>query len=298
MTKGFGKASVCLNNSSKPSSIMPTLDCEAIQKRLTYHFEELTDPRGSQGVLHPLISIVTIALLATIGGAKGWEDIEIYGVSHEQWLSSFLELPFGIPSADTRGRLFERISPQAWERNFNSWLSSLVVDLGAQIIPIDGKTVKGSYDRNGERSALHLVSAWASENRLFLGQVKVKEKSNEITAIPALLELLDISGCIITIDAMGTQHEIAHRIITLGADYVLALKANHPTLHAQVKQWFETAQASDFEGIEYSNDVRVESGHHRREKRQITAVSIDQMGDLYKQAQWSGLQKTSCKSQK
>jgi hypothetical protein len=97
---------------------------------------------------------------------------------------------------------------------------------------------------------------------------------------------------------MGTQHEIAHRIITLGADYVLALKANHPTLHAQVKQWFETAQASDFEGIEYSNDVRVESGHHRREKRQITAVSIDQMGDLYKQAQWSGLQKTSCKSQK
>ncbi len=227
---------------------------------------------------------------ATIGGAKGWEDIETYGVSHEVWLSSFLALPFGIPRADTYRRLFERISPTALKQSFDSWLSSLVLDLGAQVIPIDGKTVKGSKDRNDSQSALHLVGAWASEHRLFLGQVKVEDKSNEITAIPALLELLDISGCIITIDAMGTQHEIAHRIVTLGADYVLALKANHPTLHAQVKQWFETAQASDFEGIEYSNDVRVESGHHRREKRQVTAVSIDQMSDLYKQAQWSGLQ--------
>jgi predicted transposase YbfD/YdcC len=167
---------------------------------------------------------------------------------------------------------------------------SLVRDLGAQVIPIDGKTVKGSYDRNREQSALHFVSAWASENRLFLGQVKVEAHSNEITAIPALLELLDISGCIITIDAMGTQTEIAHRIQAQGADYVLALKANHPILYAQVKQWFETAQAQNFQGIELSYDVQVESGHHRREKRQVTAVSIHQMGDLYKQAQWSGLQ--------
>ena len=163
-------------------------------------------------------------------------------------------------------------------------------DLGAQVIPIDGKTVRGSYDRNGEQSALHLVSAWASENRLFLGQVKVSDKSNEITAIPALLELLDISGCIITIDAMGTQTKIAHRIKAQGAEYVLALKENHPTLYQEVEQWFENAQASNFGGIEYSYDVRVESGHHRREKRQVTAVPLHQMGGLYKQAQWSGLQ--------
>ena len=176
------------------------------------------------------------------------------------------------------------------KQSFDSWLDSLVIDLGAEVIPIDGKTLRGSYERNGEQSALHLVSAWASENRLFLGQVKVESKSNEITAIPALLELLDISGCIITIVAMGTQTEIAHRIQAQGADYVLALKANHPTLHAQVKQWFETAQAQNFKGIEHSYDLRVESGHHRREKRQVTAVSIQQMGDLYKQAQWSGLQ--------
>jgi predicted transposase YbfD/YdcC len=231
-----------------------------------------------------------IALLATIGGAKGWEDIETYGVSHESWLSSFLALPFGIPSADTYRRLLERISPSSFEQSFKSWLNGLVLDLGAEVIPIDGKTVKGSYDRNGEQSALHLVSAWASEHRLFLGQVKVKDKSNEITAIPALLELLDISGCTITIDAMGTQHEIARRIQAQGADYILALKANHPTLHAEVKQWFETSEANDFQGIEYSYDVRVESGHHRREKRQVTAVSLNQMGGLYKQAQWSGLQ--------
>ena len=176
-----------------------------------------------------------------------------------------------------------------FERSFNCWLSSLVKDLGAEIIPIDGKTLKGSYDRNQEQSALHVVSAWASQHRLFLGQVKVENKSNEITAIPALLELLDISGCIITIDAMGTQHEIARRIYDKGADYVLALKANHPTLFTQVKQWFETAQAKDFQDVEYSYDVRTESGHHRKEKRQVWAVSIKQMGDLYKQSQWSGL---------
>ncbi|MDV2996954.1 MAG: ISAs1 family transposase ISCysp6 [Chroococcidiopsis sp. SAG 2025] len=290
MAKGFGEASISNKKSSKSSSIMPAIDCEQIQKQWAEYFEDLTDPRGSQGVLHPFISIVMIALLATISGAKGWEDIETYGVSHEVWLSEFLALPFGIPSADTYRRLFESISAVSFERSFKNWLSSWIGDLGAQVIPIDEKTVKGSYDRNREQSALHLVSAWASENRLFLGQVKVEDKSNEITAIPALLELLDIAGCIITIDAMGTQAEIAHRIQAQGADYVLALKANHPTLHAQIKQWFETAQAQNFNGIEHSYDVRVESGHHRREKRQVTPVSIQQMGNLYKQAHWSGLQ--------
>ena len=290
MTKSFGAAKNSQNNSSKPSSLLRAGDCEAIPQQWAEHFENLSDPRGKQGILHPFMSIVMIAILATIGGAKGWEDIEIYGVSHEYWLSSFLSLPFGIPTADTYRRLFEKISPTAMEQSFNSWLSSVVTDLGGQVIPIDGKTVRGSYDRNGEQGALHLVSAWASENRLFLGQVKVKDKSNEITAIPSLLELLDISGCIITIDAMGTQTAIAHRIQAQGAEYVLALKENHPTLYQEVEQWFENAQASNFEGIEYNYDVRVESGHHRREKRQVSAVPLHQMGGLYKQAQWSGLQ--------
>lgn len=289
MAKGFSKGKKSQKNYEKPSSTLKASDCEEIQQQWAEHFENLDDPRGKQGVLHPFMSIVMIAILATIGGAKGWEDIEIYGVSHKSWLSSFLKLPFGIPTADTYRRLFEKISPTALEQSFQSWLSSVVADLGGQVIPIDGKTVRGSYDRNGEQGALHLVSAWASKNRLFLGQVKVKSKTNEITAIPALLSLLDISGCIITIDAIGTQTEIAHQIQAQGADYVLALKANHPTLYAQVEQWFKIAQASDFQGIEYSHDVRVESGHHRREKREVTAVALNQMGGLYKQSQWSGL---------
>lgn len=290
MAKGFGEASISDKKSQKSSSLTAPIDCEQLYQQWSKHFENLIDPRGTQGVLHPFLSIVMIALLATIGGAKGWEDIETYGVSHESWLSEFLALPFGIPRADTYRRLFERISPTAFEKSFQSWLNGFVQDLGAQVIPIDGKTLKGSYDRNGKQSALHLVSAWGSENRLFLGQVKVEDKSNEITAIPALLELLDISGCIITIDAMGTQTEIAHQIQAQGADYVLALKGNHPTLYQQVQQWFKKAEASNFQGIEHSYDLRVESGHHRREKRQVTAVPLTQMGSLYKQAQWSGLQ--------
>ena len=135
-----------------------------------------------------------------------------------------------------------------------------------------------------------MVSAWVSKHRLFLGQVKVDDKSHEITAIPALLSLLDISGCIITIDAMGTQYEIAGRIHKKGADYILALKANHPTLFQDVKKWFENATVNNFDGIEYSYDVRVESAHNRQEKRQIWAVSIEQMCGLYKESQWSGLQ--------
>lgn len=164
-------------------------------------------------------------------------------------------------------------------------MSTLVASLGAQVIPIDGKALNGSYDRNQGQSALRVVSAWASEHRLFLGQVKVDGKSNEITAVPALLELLDIVGCIITIDAMGTQHVIARRIQVNSADYVLALKANHPTLLNQVKQWFEQADKTGFEGIKHSDDARVESGHHRTEKRQVWAVGVDQMGGLYKQVQ-------------
>jgi predicted transposase YbfD/YdcC len=152
--------------------------------------------------------------------------------------------------------VFERIDPSAFERCFQRWVSELVKQLGAQVIPIDGKTVKGSHDREQRKTALHIVSAWASEHRLVLGQVKVADKSNEITPIPALLELLDWPGCIITIDAMGNQTAIATQIYQAKADYVLSLKANHPTLYGQVKAWFETAQAQGFEGIEVSVDKR------------------------------------------
>jgi hypothetical protein len=209
-----------------------------IQKSLVQHFQEIKDPRVERTKKHQLTDILVIAILAVIAGAQGWEDMENYGISKKQWLEKFLALPHGIPSDDTFRRVFEFINPEELNRCFLQWVETLVTKMGGEIIPIDGKTIRGSYDRNQGKSALHIISAWSTEQRLVLGQMKVEDKSNEITAIPALLELLDITGSIITIDAMGTQTEIAKKIIEKKGDYVLALKANHPTLYNQVQEWF------------------------------------------------------------
>jgi len=189
----------------------------------------------------------------------------------------------GFPHADTCRRLFERIDPKALERCFFGWIGQIVEATGAQVIPIHAcpKPSKGLMTAIKGNRRCRNVSAWASENRLLLGQVKVESKTNEIKAIPALLELLDISGCIITTDAMGTQHKIAGQILAKGADYVLCLKANHPTLWAQVKAWYELALANEFEGIDYSYSRRVEAGHHRREDRQVWAVPVSCMRPLH-----------------
>lgn len=289
MANGFASPKDSANSRSSQQPLPSALDAETIQAQWQAQFAELDDPRGSQGIEHPFLSIVMIAILAVIGGATGWEDIETYAESHEAWLSTLFSLPNGVPHADTYRRLFERMAPAALERCFLGWVKQIVEGSGAQVIPIDGKTLKGSYDRNAKQSALHVVSAWASEHRLLLGQVKVASKSNEITAIPALLKLLDISGCIITLDAMGTQKEIAREITEHGADYVLCLKANHPTLWAEVSAWFEQAEATDFAGLEHSYDARVESGHHRREHQQVWAVPVAVMENLYQIEQWAGL---------
>jgi predicted transposase YbfD/YdcC len=267
-----------------------SVNLEPIQQQWFGYFEKLEDPRGKQGWEHKFLSIVLIAVLAVIAGASGWDDIELYAESHEPWLATFLDLRNGVPHADTYRRVFERIEPAALQECFLAWVKSVIKQLGGQVIPIDGKRLRGSYDREQHQSALQVVSAWASENRILLGQVKVDDKSNEIKAIPALLALLDISGCIITIDAMGTQSEIAAEIRQRGADYVLSLKANHPTLYQQVSQWFQAAEATAFEGIEFSYDQRVEGGHHRIENRKLWAVPVSQMGGLYGEQQWSGLQ--------
>jgi len=290
MTKGFSTPSQSTHRPAKPSGRKAAVNAEQVQQQWVSQFQELEDPRGLQGQEHAFLSIVLIAILAAIGGATGWDDIELYAVSHQPWLGTFLDLRNGVPHADTYRRVFERVNPEALQRCFLGWVALVVEQTGAQVIPIDGKCVKGSYDRNRKQSALHVVSAWASSPKLMLGQVKVENKTNEIKAIPALLELLEITGCIITIDAMGTQTEIARQIIAKGADYILSLKANHPTLCAQVKAWFEAAQSRGFEGIEHTHDHRVEAGHHRREIRQIWAVRVAQMGGLYEQHQWLGLQ--------
>jgi len=192
MSNGFSSPQA--QPSSKRKGLGPAVDAEQVQQQWLSQFEDLEDPRGLQGREHAFLSIVLIAILATIGGATGWEDIELDAESHQSWLESFLDLSQGIPHADTYRRLFERIHPESLQSCFLKWVNQVVAATGAEVVPIDGKSVKGSYERSKKQSALHLVSAWASEHRLMLGQVKVENKSNEITAIPALLELLDLTG--------------------------------------------------------------------------------------------------------
>ncbi len=291
MSQGFGIKSVDVKKSCRPMS-KPTqvADIGCIQQSLVEYFADIEDPRVERTKKHQLKDILVIAILAIIAGAQGWEDIENYGISKQKWLEEFLALPNGIPSDDTFRRVFEFIDPEALHRCFVRWVETLVTQMGGEIVPIDGKTLRGSYDRTQGKSALHVISAWASEQRLILAQLKVEDKSNEITAIPALLELLNLAGCIITIDAMGTQTEIAQKIIDKKADYVLALKANHPTLYHQVKQWFEQAQAGQFDGIDVSYDKRIEKAHHRTEIREVWSVPVSALGEYHQPYPWAGLQ--------
>ncbi len=284
MVKGFEH-----KKSKSKASSTPSVNSKDITTKFQEYFTQIKDPRVQRTRYHLLTDIISIAILAVIAGAQGWEDIEEYGISKQEWLKTFLQLPFGIPSPDTFRRVFERINPREFEQCFRQWVQSLVEKLRVEVVAIDGKTHRGSYDRESQLKALHTVSAWSSEHRLVLGQTKVSDKSNEITAIPALLEMLDISGCIITIDAMGTQKSIAQKIIAADADYILSLKDNHPTLHQQVKAWFETAQSNGFKDVDVSRNQRIEKGHHRIEKRQIYTVPVSQLPALYEQDLWTGL---------
>ena len=290
MSQGFEIELTDAKKSSRPHTKQKEVaEIGAIQQSLIKHFEDIEDSRVERTKKHLLLDILVIAILAIIAGAQGWEDIENYGISKLPWLEEFLELPNGIPSDDTFRRVFEFIAPEQLEQCFQNWVNTLVTKMGGEIIPIDGKTIRGSYERNQGKSALHMISAWASEQRLVLAQMKVEDKSNEITAIPALLELLDITGSIITIDAMGTQTEIAKKIIDKKADYVLTLKANHPTLYSQVQEWFKTALADNFSGIDFSYDKRIEKGHHRTEIREVWTVPVAAIPQLYQPKLWAGL---------
>jgi len=196
-------------------------------------------------------------------------------------------LPNGIPSHDTFSRVFARIEPNEFQKCFASWVNSITQKLGLEVIAIDGKTLKQSYDRNEKQKALHIVLG--TSHQLVLGQQKVDKKSNEITAIPALLEMLEIEGSIITIDAMGCQKEIASLIIKKKADYVLALKANHKNLHKEVEEWFSLMRKENFKNREYSYYQEVESGHNRIEKREIWTVPVSSLPFLEQQLIWKGL---------
>ena len=252
-------------------------------------FEALDDPRVKRQPQHLLIDIITIAILATICGADNMVAIETYGKHKKEWLETFLELPHGIPSHDTFSRVLAMIDSQQLHECFLAWIKHLTEKININVISIDGKTARGSYDREKGLKALHTVSAWASEHHLVLAQQAVDGKSNEITAIPELLRLIDITGAIITLDAMGTQKKIAAQIIEQKGDYILSLKGNQGNLYKEVSSFFQQAQATDWQEIDYSYSETTEAGHYRIEHRQVWVVPIDKIPNLTEASKWKGL---------
>jgi predicted transposase YbfD/YdcC len=206
------------------------------QATFTQFFSELEDPRQAGKIAYPFFDVVFLTVCATIGGAQGWEDIELFGEAHLEWLQRNGLFHNGLPVHDTIARIISRIQPEQFQNAFVRWMQAISMRTNGELIAIDGKTLRSSYDRDNRQSTIHMVSAFAARNRLVLGQVKTQGKSNEITAIPELLALLDIKGCLLSIDAMGCQTEIASTIIKGGGDYLLAVKGNQPTLHDAVRR--------------------------------------------------------------
>jgi predicted transposase YbfD/YdcC len=252
------------------------------------HFSSIKDPRMKKKIRHKLLDIIVITICGVICGADDWVSVEAYGKAKYDWLKTFLELPFGIPSHDTFGNVFSVINAMEFENCFISWIQSVCLATTGQVIAIDGKTLRRSHDKSSNKSAIHMVSAWASENMVTLGQVKTEEKSNEITAIPELLNLLEISGCIVTIDAMGCQTKIVKKIVTeKNSDYVIALKGNQGNLHDDVKLFFEGALKDNFDGIDFDFHETVDGDHGRIETRKCYIVS--DIGWLYGRKDWKNL---------
>jgi predicted transposase YbfD/YdcC len=263
---------------------------ESLKESIEKYFGSIPDQRVVKRSCHKLSDIIAIAILGILCGADGWVGVETYGKAKEEWLRSFLELPNGIPSHDTFGRIFSRLDPEILESNFQSWIKTIAGKLGLEIVAIDGKSLNGSYDREKSLKSLSMVSAWSSSHRLVLGQVAVDKKSNEIKAIPILLAQLDLKGGIITTDAMGTQTAIAQQIQEAGAEYILALKANHPSLAKDARNWFDEHQNEPENTRLKKTEVTCEAGHHRLEKRRFFSVPVEQVFPQARIKQWRGLQ--------
>lgn len=236
---------------------------------ISEHFGQLEDPRIERNKLHPLLNIIVIAICAVICGAENWVDVEMYGNLKKEWLEKYLDLSNGIPSHDTFGRVFRRLKGEAFQACFLAWVKAVNRITGGQVIAIDGKELWRSMDETLGKRAIHMVSAWASENRLVLAQQKVDEKSNEITAIPVLLEMLEIAGCIITIDAIGCQTDIARQITDQQGDYVLAVKENQGHLFEDIEHLCQLYLQHE-QPMFYFNDYAktVDKDHDRIEIRE------------------------------
>jgi len=240
---------------------------------LITHFSNITDKRKPNGIRHKLIDIIVIAICGVICGADDWVMVEYFGNAKREWFETFLELPHGIPSHDTFGKVFALIDPKEFQASFLNWVHEIARITSGQLIAIDGKTVRRSHDRSKGKEAIHLVSAWASENGVALGQVKVDDKSNEITAIPELLKILDIHGCIVSIDAIGTQKEIISTILEQGGDYLLTVKQNQGTLYDQIDFAFSIDCENEFKDAPYDYAKKVEKSHGRIETRECWVTS-------------------------
>jgi len=260
---------------------------------LTDHFQPLHDPRQQGKVTHNLHDMIVIAVCAVICGAQNWTDVADIGREQVSWFGSFMSLPHGTPSHDTFGTVFAMLDPVVFEECFLRWVASTITLTQGAVVNVDGKTLRRSFDRSSGKSALHMVSAFVAEQGVVLGQRATEEKSNEITAIPMLLEMLLLKGCIVTIDAMGTQTDIVKTIREKGADYVLPVKANQPTLHRDIIAYFDKAFASQWRGIEHSFTKTVDSGHGRIETRSCWAVSLPRLLQKHSE-RWCDLTTIAC----
>lgn len=249
------------------------------------HFEELEDPRQSGKVAYPLEEMLLQCLLAVLAGADSWVEIAEFGKKKLDFLRRFLTFEHGTPSHDQFGNLFAALDVEAFQNCFIAWVASLT-KLGPEIVAIDGKTLRRSY-QDGAKAPIHMISAWSARQRLVLGQRKVADKSNEITAIPELLDLLTVKGAIVTIDAMGCQKEIAKKIVAKKADYVLALKGNQGTLSEDVELFFREQTACKFNDIIVDQHQTLEKSHGRIETR--TYTSVDAIDWLKERHAWAGL---------
>jgi predicted transposase YbfD/YdcC len=241
--------------------------------RLSEHFEDLPDPRIDRTKLHKLLDIVLIAICAVICGADDWVEVAMFGEAKEAWFRTFLELKNGIPSHDTFNRVFARLDPEAFRERFLAWIQAVSQITQGQVIAIAGKKLRGSAEQTLGHGAIDIVSAWATENHLVLGQEKVDDKSNEIKAIPELLKVLELAGCLVTIDAIGCQKEIAQTIVDQEADYILEVKENQGHLYEDIADAFAGAEEVAFAEVPHSYDKTVDGDHGRVEIRECWAIS-------------------------
>jgi len=257
--------------------------------RIIRCFSSLEDPRIDRQKLHSLMNMVIIAICATICGADSWVAIERFGNAKLSWFQSFLDLPNGIPSHDTFGRVFAALDPEQFARCFMSWVQSLGELMQGEVVALDGKMLRRSMDTAAAKSPIYMVSAWAGANRLVLGQLKVDEKSNEITAIPKLLDMLMLEGSVVTTDALGCQKEIAQKVLDKGADYLLAVKNNQKTLARDLQSLFDEAELTSYRHVESDHVETVEKGHGRIENRRCVVISDPRYLFYLEGLKWPGL---------